>query len=120
MFPCRGMLVVATCTLCAATASAADYPEFEGLALGRSVWVANCEGCHAYGIAGAPLPNDSAAWAPRIAQGRDTLYQHALEGFFGPKGTMMPPRGGNESLSDEQVTAAVDYMVQLATVAKPN
>ncbi|TGD71953.1 cytochrome c5 family protein [Mangrovimicrobium sediminis] len=98
-------------------AAAADYPEFPGerLALGRSVWLDTCEGCHGYGIAGAPLATDAQQWAPRVAKGRETLYSHALEGFFGPRSTMMPARGGNEALNDEEVTAAVDYMVMLAT-----
>jgi len=96
--------------------AAAEYPVFDGerLTLGRAVWIENCEGCHAYGIADAPLAGDAEVWAPRIAKGRDTLYSHALQGFFGPRGTMMPARGGNEALSDEEVTAAVDYMVQMA------
>lgn len=66
--------------------------------------------CHAAGVAGAPKPGDKADWAPRIAQGNDVLYKHALEGFTGSKG-MMPARGGNPSLPDDKVKAAVDYMV---------
>lgn len=99
-----------------------EFPIFEteGLQQGRQIWLENCETCHAYGVAGAPLAGDSEAWAPRIAQGTDTLYQHALEGHFGPRGTMMPPRGGNESLSDAEVKAAVDYMVRLAGPRKPS
>ena len=94
----------------------ADYPVFSGGALesGRAVWLENCEGCHAYGIAGAPLAGDAEIWSPRIAKGIPALYENAIEGFFGPRGTMMPARGGNEALSDEQVRAAVDYMVMLA------
>ncbi len=114
MSRCSRWLLRASCA--ASTAQGAnDFPEFEGegLALGRSVWLENCEGCHAYGIAGAPLAGDLEDWRPRLARGRATLYEHALEGFFGPMGTMMPPRGGNESLSDEEVRAAVDYMVRL-------
>jgi cytochrome c5 len=48
-------------------------------------------------------------WAPRIAQGKDVLYKHAIEGFTGEKG-VMPPKGANPSLSDDDVKAAVDYM----------
>ncbi len=65
--------------------------------------------CHAAGVAGAPKPGNKEEWAPRIAQGKDTMYKHALEGFTGDKG-MMPARGGNTSLTDEQVKAAVDFM----------
>ncbi len=57
------------------------------------------------------MPGNKDEWAPRIAQGKDTLYKHALEGFTGEKG-MMPARGGNAGLSDEEVKASVDFMVQ--------
>lgn len=65
--------------------------------------------CHAAGVAGAPKPGDKADWGPRIAQGKDRLYKHAIEGFTGAKG-MMPARGGGTSLSDDEVKAAVDFM----------
>lgn len=78
-------------------------------AAGKSVYGKTCAMCHAAGVAGAPKPGDKAEWAPRIAQGNDTLYKHALEGFTGSKG-MMPARGGAASLSDDDVKHAVDYM----------
>lgn len=68
-----------------------------------------CAMCHAAGVAGAPKPGDKADWGPRIAQGKDTLYKHAIEGFTGSKG-MMPARGGGASLTDDEVKAAVDFM----------
>ncbi len=77
---------------------------------GESVYKKTCALCHAAGVAGAPKPGDKAEWAARIAQGDETLYKHAIEGFTGEKG-MMPPRGGGSSLSDDEVKAAVDYMV---------
>lgn len=97
------------------------FTEFDDphLKAGREIWLGTCQACHGTGLAGAPPATDYAAWAPRIAKGRDTLYQHALQGFFGPDGTMMPERGGNDSLSDEQVRSAVDYMVELAKSNKP-
>ncbi|MBL8375474.1 c-type cytochrome, partial [Accumulibacter sp.] len=79
-------------------------------AAGESVFKKTCAMCHAAGVAGAPKPGDKADWGPRIAQGNATLYKHAIEGFTGAKG-MMPPRGGGASLSDDDVKAAVDYMV---------
>ncbi|MGB1141195.1 MAG: c-type cytochrome [Halioglobus sp.] len=115
--PRRGAVAMAALLLGSVVcAQAADYPEFEGdtMALGRSTWLANCETCHAYGVAGAPLYSDSEEWATRSQKGVDTLYKHAIEGFFGPRGTMMPARGANDSLSDEEVSAAVDYMLRLA------
>lgn len=79
-------------------------------ALGKSVYGKTCALCHGAGIAGAPKPGDKDDWGPRIAQGNDTLYKHAIEGFTGAKG-MMPPRGGGAKLTDDEVKAAVDYMV---------
>lgn len=78
--------------------------------VGKSVFNKTCAMCHSTGAAGAPKPGDKADWAPRIAQGNDVLYKHAIEGFTGAKG-MMPPRGGGASLTDDQVKAAVDFMV---------
>lgn len=80
---------------------------------GKKVFGNVCSMCHAAGVAGAPKPGDKADWGPRIAQGTDVLYKHALEGFTGAKG-MMPARGGNTTLSDDEVKAAVDYMVSLS------
>ncbi len=77
--------------------------------LGKSVFGKTCAMCHAAGVAGAPKPGDKADWGPRIAQGKDTLYKHAIEGFTGAKG-MMPAKGGAANLSDADVKAAVDYM----------
>jgi len=79
-------------------------------AVGKSTFGKVCAMCHAAGVAGAPKPGDKADWGPRIAQGEETLYKHALEGFTGAKG-MMPARGGGAALKDEEVKAAVDYMV---------
>lgn len=77
---------------------------------GKKIYDATCMACHAAGVAGAPKLGDKAAWAPRIAQGNDTLHTHAIKGFQGKAG-MMPPKGGNMSTKDEDVKAAVDYMV---------
>ncbi|WP_374564775.1 cytochrome c5 family protein [Ideonella sp.] len=78
--------------------------------LGKSVFGKTCALCHAAGVAGAPKPGDKADWGPRIAQGKDVLYKHALEGFTGSKG-QMPARGANAALTDDEVKAAVDHMV---------
>ena len=77
---------------------------------GKKTYDASCGVCHGAGVAGAPKLGDKANWAPRIAQGNDTLYTHAIKGFQGKAG-MMPAKGGNASLKDEDVKAAVDYMV---------
>jgi len=81
--------------------------------IGKSAYNKTCALCHAAGVAGAPKPGDKADWGPRIAQGNDTLYKHALEGYTGTKG-LMPARGGSSNMPDEDVKAAVDYMVGLS------
>lgn len=88
--------------------AAAPAPVAENT-VGKSVYGKTCALCHAAGVAGAPKPGDKADWGPRIAQGKDTLYKHAIEGFTGAKG-MMPARGGGTTLTDDEVKAAVDYM----------
>ena len=97
----------------AAPADAAPAPVADS-GLGKSAYNKTCALCHAAGVAGAPKPGDKADWGPRIAQGKDTLYKHALEGFTGAKG-MMPARGGNSKMADDDVKAAVDYMVGLSS-----
>ncbi|MGN6737373.1 c-type cytochrome [Neisseria sp. P0022.S007] len=72
---------------------------------GKAVFEANCKACHGGLIPGAPAVGKKEDWAPRIKQGKDTLHKHALEGF-----NSMPAKGGNGSLSDDEVKAAVDYM----------
>jgi cytochrome c5 len=86
----------------------------ESLQAGRKLWLENCKGCHAYGTAGAPIPMHANDWRPRVIKSREVLYDHAINGFFGPDDTMMPERGGNPDLTDAQVKLAVDYMVTLA------
>ena len=80
---------------------------------GKAVYEASCAACHATGVAGAPKFGDKAGWKERIAKGMPTLYDHAIKGFQGKAG-FMPPKGGNASLADADVKAAVDYMVSKA------
>lgn len=79
---------------------------------GEGVYKGGCVACHGAGIAGAPKVGDKTAWAPRIAQGKPVLYEHAIKGYQGKAG-VMPAKGGNVSLPDADVKAAVDYMVSL-------
>lgn len=74
---------------------------------GQKAYSGICQSCHAAGIAGAPMVGNVDAWKPRIAQGMEVLYQSAIKG----KG-LMPPKGGNPALSDEEIKAAVDFMVE--------
>ena len=76
-------------------------------ASGEQAFTQVCSACHATGINGAPKMGDRAAWGPRIAQGKDALYTHAIEG----KGNM-PPRGGT-TWPDAAIRMTVDYMVSL-------
>ena len=80
-----------------------------GAADGKKVYDSTCTACHAAGVANAPKLGDKAAWAPRIKQGMDALVQSATKG----KGAM-PPKGGNGSLSDADLRAAIEYMVSQA------
>jgi cytochrome c5 len=89
----------------AAGAAAPGAPSPD-LARGQQIYRQACAFCHDKGVAGAPKTGDAAAWSPRLAQGMDTLYTVSLRG----KGAM-PAKGGNPSLADADVKAAVDYMV---------
>jgi cytochrome c5 len=80
-------------------------------ASGKGTYDTACVACHGAGVAGAPKVGDKANWKARIAQGNKVLYGRAIKGYAGKKG-FMPPKGGNTSLSDAAVKAAVDYMVK--------
>jgi cytochrome c5 len=67
-----------------------------------------CTGCHSSGAGGAPKL-EKGPWSARIAQGKDTLHKHAIEGYHNVG--VMPARGGNPSLTDQQVMATVDWMI---------
>jgi cytochrome c5 len=75
------------------------------LQTGEAVYTTTCSACHATGAAGSPKFGDAAAWAPRIAQGYDTLLSHALGGL-----RAMPAKGGNPDLDDVEIARAVVYM----------
>jgi cytochrome c5 len=77
---------------------------------GEQVYSKVCVSCHGTGIAGAPKVGDQETWKPHIAKGIQTLANNAIKGFTGEKG-VMPPKGGDPSLSDAEVEAAVRYMV---------
>jgi cytochrome c5 len=74
-----------------------------------AIYASLCHTCHDLGVAGAPKKGDKAAWAPRIAAGMESLYHSAING----KGAM-PPKGGQVNLTEDEIRAAVDYLVSLA------
>lgn len=80
---------------------------------GKTVYETVCKICHATGVMGAPKFADKAAWAARSKQGLAVLEERAIKGFKGKMG-MMPPKGGNAALTDDEVKAAVAYMLETA------
>ena len=90
-----------------ATVAAVEEPRD----MGQRVYNGLCISCH-NGLPNIPKVGDKAAWESRIAQGMALLYEHAIKGFISDGGLIaMPPKGGNMNLTDEEVKAAVDYMV---------
>lgn len=108
------MLLILFCTPAMSDSTAYIQPDKQSLHYGRTIWLENCENCHAYGVADAPVPMQPSDWKHRVTKSRTVLYQHAIEGFIGEDYSSMPARGGNEELSDNEVKAAVDYMLFLA------
>lgn len=92
----------------AADEAAKGQVAYGGTLDGSVIYTSLCAGCHTSGAAGAPKMV-RADWAARIAQGKETLHKHAIEGFNNVG--VMPARGGNPSLTDEQVIATVDWMI---------
>lgn len=76
---------------------------------GEKVYGAVCKACHAAGVAGAPKLGDKEVWAPRISEGMETLVSHAVDGY-----NAMPAKGGCANCPDEEIEAAVKYMVEAA------
>ncbi len=95
----------------AAAKAAASQVAYGGTTDGKEIYDHLCTSCHTAGIAGAPKLGDKAMWGPRIAEGLDTLIKHATDGYHGPDGNFMPPKGGNPALTEEQVKAAVTWIV---------
>jgi cytochrome c5 len=94
----------------AAKKAAESQVAYGGTLDGKTIFGSLCTTCHSNAATGAPVITDKGAWAPRIAQGVDTLIKHATDGFQGSKG-LMPAKGGNPSLSNAQVKATVEWMV---------
>ncbi len=83
----------------------------EGHELGQKIYDATCRLCHGTGLAGAPKVEDRVTWEHRLQEGINKVYKHAIDGYSGQYG-VMPPKGGNLELTDEEVKAAVDFMIK--------
>jgi len=86
--------------------SEAEKAERLKLEKGQAVVEGLCIACHGQGINGAPIIGNKIQWGKRAAQGEDVLLQHATQGY-----EMMPARGGNPDLTDEEIAAAIAYML---------
>ncbi|MGH1471653.1 MAG: c-type cytochrome [Cellvibrionaceae bacterium] len=80
---------------------------------GEEIVKGTCKACHASGINGAPILGNKKMWGPRVTQDVDTLVSHASNGFG-----LMPAKGGNESLTDDQIRQAIKYMLYRLEVAE--
>ncbi|QBQ54452.1 c-type cytochrome [Nitrosococcus wardiae] len=73
---------------------------------GKTVVENSCAACHTGKVPGAPVIGNAEDWRPRLVQGEEVLIQHAIQGY-----KAMPPKGGNFNLSDEDIAAAVAYLI---------
>lgn len=110
--PVGKVVLLGSAELAAAAAAPIAVPaQVAEVRTGPQVYNEACIACHAPpGVAGAPVIGDADAWADRVAQGIDTLTEHALNGFQGNSG-FMPAKGGRLDFADEEVIAAMRYML---------
>lgn len=112
--PAGSAILMGSDELAAAAAAPLVMPEPDATPLtGQQVYNQACIACHSPpdGVGGAPVIGDAAAWEGRAAQGRETLIDHALNGYQGDAG-FMPAKGGRVDLSDDEVIAAIEYMLE--------
>ena len=102
------LIMFMTCTV--PISAAVGQGQTDQQQVGAKVYGDVCAACHATGVVGAPVLTEKAAWLPRIEKGKATLYTHAISGF-----RAMPAKGGQASLTDAQVKAAVDYIIATVT-----
>jgi cytochrome c5 len=83
---------------------------------GKEVYEYRCKGCHGKNTQGAPMPDDTFEWSNRVKKGMEVLYQHSMEGY---KNYLMPPKGGCRDCSEQEVYAAVRYMITASGLKLP-
>jgi cytochrome c len=101
-----GIVVLGAC-------SGPKEPSFEVSQATLAQYANTCEGCHGEGTGGAPITGDTEDWAERVSKGMRKVRENALLGYEGPTG-IMPAKGGYTELSDEELIAIVDYMVDIS------
>ena len=74
---------------------------------GEAVYNTFCTVCHATGVAGAPIKGESAAWAPRLANGSDAMFIKAMAGF-----NAMPAKGTCMDCTDDEIKSAIEFITQ--------
>ena len=97
-----GTLWVAACLL----SSCNQQPDNKPLVAGEQLYTKNCKVCHAQGINGAPILGNKKMWRARTEQPLSTLVEHAANGFG-----LMPAKGGNDALTDNDIEQAIGYML---------
>ena len=105
-----GQQMAATAQPAVAPGGAAGFD----LAQGEQVYTGACVACHSAGVLGAPVMGDEAAWQTRYQQGLDTLVSHAVNGY-----NAMPAKGGNPSLTEDEIRNAVVYMLEQSNISVP-
>lgn len=101
------VVIVALLSACLATVASADT------AKGQGVYMNFCAACHDSGIAGAPKTGDKEDWTNRVSKGTAAVIENAIKGYQGNNG-YMPAKGGNSALTDEEVSFAVIYMLEMS------
>jgi cytochrome c5 len=91
----------------AAVQAATAAPAEEVVVDGAQVYGGLCMSCHDAGVAGAPIKGSEQMAARETEKGLDMLVSNAINGL-----NAMPARGGNPTLTDEQIQAAVEFMLQ--------
>lgn len=103
----------AVAVLMLAACSGPKEPTFEVSQSTLARYANTCEGCHGEGAGGAPITGDAEDWKERVAKGMNTVRENAILGFEGATG-IMPAKGGYERLTDDEVNAITDYMVDIS------